>query len=880
MVRQDQSAEPCRLRDDELAEATWTRGYPSRVPRFVTRRDVAPPVESPEALFRELRPRDGIVRHLWAHQADLLRSYHALQATDVAVELPTGAGKTLVGLLLAEYRRRAHGDRVAYLCPNVQLARQAAARAADYGIDAVALVRRQADYDAAAFTAFQRAQKVAITTYSGVFNVNPRVEAQTLVLDDAHAAEGPVANLWSVEAKRGTPLYDALLAAVIDGLTRPFAEDMRDQGLDPARRYDVELVPPRFVIDQAELLRDALAAHAVEYHDHNRHAGRMIAPHIGHCLVYISWLEILIRPFVPPTSEHAPFADGHQRIYMSATLGQGGELERAFGVEQIERLPVPAGWDEHGSGRRFFLFPNASLETDAVDAFVSNALEHAGKGLVIAPSNAELDRFVDRAVPEAMPQIRSGDAERDYAGFNAAATGVLLMANRYDGIDLPDDVCRLIVLSGLPAATHLQERFLYDRLRARRVLAERIRTRLTQGAGRCTRNPQDFAAVIMRGEGLVDFCARDENRRALHPELQAEFAFGLDNSEAEGDLLGLLSSFLAQDDDWRDADADIRGRLQDAERATPPDSAALAASAANEVRAWRALWRGNLDMAIDAAREAAALLTSEELRSYRAVWLYFAASWAAERAALSDDEDQARFARDLKRELERCARTLSFVPRVAVADPAPTPGAEYDLRPDRAAQALLRLQLRGRVFEPRMAEFLERIAQDAATSFELGLETLGELLGFESLRPNEQADPDGIWRDEDRNWLLFEAKTDVQAARAVDADEVRQATTHQQWAINRYGWAPPADAATIIVSNQTEVDDNARAVAGDVYLSSPGVLRAIAERVVAVHREIRARAPGLSEEQLRDAFAAAFADRRLDTNSLIEQLTARRVVDG
>ena len=56
---------------------------------------------------------------------------------DVAIELPTGAGETLVGLLLAECRRRANSERVAYLCPNVQLARQAAVRAADYGIDAL-----------------------------------------------------------------------------------------------------------------------------------------------------------------------------------------------------------------------------------------------------------------------------------------------------------------------------------------------------------------------------------------------------------------------------------------------------------------------------------------------------------------------------------------------------------------------------------------------------------------------------------------------------------------------------------------------------------------------------------------------------------------------
>ena len=343
--------------------------------------------------------------------------------------------------------------------------------------------------------------------------------------------------------------------------------------------------------------------------------------------------------------------------------------------------------------------------------------------------------------------------------------------------------------------------------------------------------------------------------------------------------LRLLDSFLDQDDDWRAADADIRARVQDAARATPPDSAALAASAAGEVRAWRALWRGDLNTAINAAHDAAGGLTSEELRSYRALWLYFAAVWAAERAEVTGEEEDARFARAVKRELDGCARTLPFVPRVDVADPETPPSAEYELRADRAAQALLRLQVRGRVFEARVAEFLHHIGQDVATPFELGLETLGELLGYESVRPNEQADPDGIWRDEERQWLLFEAKTEVQPGRAVSADQVRQATTHEQWAANRYGWPAAAVAATVIVTNQEDIDDNARTVAGEVYIVSPNVLRGIAQRIVAVHREIRARAPGLSEEQLSDAFAAAFADRRLDTAALVEQLTARRVAD-
>src|SRR4051794_15799016 len=174
----------------------------SRVSKFVTRGDATTPIDSPESLFRALRPSDSGVRHLWAHQADLLRDYQALEAnvSDVAVELPTGAGKTLVGQLLGEYRRRALGHRVAYLCPNSQLAAQAAEKAAGYGIPAVLLVGPRTGYDRADYTAFVRANALAITNYHSVFNSNPAIEAQTLVLDDAHAGEGAVADMWAVSA--------------------------------------------------------------------------------------------------------------------------------------------------------------------------------------------------------------------------------------------------------------------------------------------------------------------------------------------------------------------------------------------------------------------------------------------------------------------------------------------------------------------------------------------------------------------------------------------------------------------------------------------------------------------------------------------------------
>lgn len=80
--------------------------------------------DNPEALFRDRRNRT--VQGLISHQSDILRRYQdeAFNQTNVALELPTGSGKTLVGLLIAEFRRVTKGERVLYLCPTKQLALQ------------------------------------------------------------------------------------------------------------------------------------------------------------------------------------------------------------------------------------------------------------------------------------------------------------------------------------------------------------------------------------------------------------------------------------------------------------------------------------------------------------------------------------------------------------------------------------------------------------------------------------------------------------------------------------------------------------------------------------------------------------------------------------
>ncbi len=154
---------------------------------------------SPRALFRDL-PRDPGVPFLWGHKDRILEGYerHA-EVADLALELPTGTGKTLIGLLIAEWRRRAQGERVLYLCPTRQLAHQVGALAGRYGMEVAVSLRPEYS----GLDRWQNGDVLAVSTYSALFNYRPRFTApQALILDDAHAAEDYVAGHWTVSVDR------------------------------------------------------------------------------------------------------------------------------------------------------------------------------------------------------------------------------------------------------------------------------------------------------------------------------------------------------------------------------------------------------------------------------------------------------------------------------------------------------------------------------------------------------------------------------------------------------------------------------------------------------------------------------------------------------
>ena len=155
----------------------------------------------PIALFQRLRVTDTSINDLWLAQGDALRAWNAKRTDpDVSISLNTGAGKTLVGLLIGQSLVNELRTLVLYACSSIQLVEQTAKKAAGYGLPITTYVRGQFSNDSAS-----KGEAVCLTTYQAMFNgksVLPRRDIGGIVFDDAHAAEHLLRDHFSLRISR------------------------------------------------------------------------------------------------------------------------------------------------------------------------------------------------------------------------------------------------------------------------------------------------------------------------------------------------------------------------------------------------------------------------------------------------------------------------------------------------------------------------------------------------------------------------------------------------------------------------------------------------------------------------------------------------------
>lgn len=735
----------------------------------------------PYKIFTGLPRLEGTPNDLWRGQSEALNEWNTnyRDKRDILISLNTGAGKTLVGLLIAKSFCNEGLDNVLYVCPTNDLVMQTAAQARSWGIEVTTRMKGGFDNDL-----FETGKTFCITTYHAIFNglssLRRRHFPDAIIFDDAHVAESMMRDSFTLSLSQSS--QPQLFKQIAD-LYLPTFRELARQGeygdaLDLNRPLPSSvMVPPDAVAANVTQLGQLLAAAGIADDENLKYVYPNIRDHLDVCAVVFRGGVVEISPPFLPSLAVDIFDRRVRRVYLSATLHNKADIVRAFG-----RLPdIIEPNNDAGNGERLIVFERELNTGQRFDAAFARSVTADHKVLISIPGYYRADAWKTVATP---PDRDKFSVELDL--FRKARSGAFVLVSRVDGIDLPHETCRLMMVDGLPKSEGLLERYQFDFLHMRTFAASRLANRLVQLFGRINRGRSDYGAFLIAGHELNVWLANDKHVALLPDLLKNQILLGrFVQSEmkvrTQDEVKQLLSKVLLakpRDAGWlafyqQYLDAN-RVNQEKSDRAKLIEERNIEAAKAEAVYA-KSVWERDFRTAREAldAIVANTSRADEKLAGWHNLWIGAA-------CFRENDPDQGRFY------YAQARGQLGLNLNVATG---PIAGTIAEVQPRNAAverQAVL-LSLSRESFEKQHRSITQNLAPldgGTAPQVEEAVRYLGELLGFVSSRPDNDVGtgPDVMWKNRENSQAVgIECKTDKLPGGAYTKEEIGQSFDHISW---------------------------------------------------------------------------------------------------
>ncbi|MBW8040167.1 MAG: DEAD/DEAH box helicase [Planctomycetes bacterium] len=744
----------------------FSRRLGKRIPKRIT-----DPVALYDTLDRAsdkgpLRPaQEAVLKHWYVEYADV---------TDVILKMHTGQGKTLVGLLMLHSKLNAGQGPALYLCANRFLVNQTHEQAEQFGLP-VCTTDDDLPND------FIDGKSILITTVHKLFNGltrfglgNKAKEVGAIVIDDAHACVDSIREAFIIRLKNSDSAYT--------GIRDLFADELEKQGVGTfadirKRKYDAMLPVPYWAwLDRAGEVADILSgrsdARAVKF------AWPLIRDMLDKCQCVVSGGALEIVPYLPPLHLFRSYDNATCRVFMSATVADDSFLVKGLGLAP-EVVSKPLTYEkEKWSGEKMVLIPSLideSLDRGAIVGFFAKPKENRPSGVVaLVPSfkhagNWEShDAIIAKAetIDSEIEKLRSGDRDN-----------TVVIVNRYDGIDLPDASCRVLIFDSEPYSESLVDLYVESCRPGSETTAIRKARTIEQGLGRSVRGERDYCIIIITGVDLVK-CVRSRRTRGhLSRQTQLQIQIGFDIAEmAKEDLhdgsipvdalKAVMNQCLRRDAAWKAFYAEQMETVE-----TEAVSQTGLEIFSRELRAEQLHQRGESNTAVEELQSLIDdCVTNEEERGW---YLQEMARYTLLFDATESNNLQRR-AHLKNHGLLRPSSGMQIERIVVVSQ-------------KRMGRVIAWIKKQETYEELRLVvdDILDRLTFGIkAERFEDAFKQLGAFLGFVSQRPEKEwkEGPDNLWGLRESEYLLVECKSEVAQDRAkITEHEVVQMNKSCAW---------------------------------------------------------------------------------------------------
>lgn len=725
------------------------------------------PVIDPRNIFLTLE-RDKRFAFPRDIQTEVMKAWFSVRdQRDTIIKLNVGSGKTLVGLLLLQSSLNEGKGPALYICPDNQLVSQVIAEADALGLEVVGDPR-----DAA----YAVGQKICVTTVHKLFNGKSvfgvgtvKLSIGTVIVDDAHACIATISDQFRIKLPNTHDAYGAILKIV--------ASELKKQS--PSRYLELVDGDPWATMEipfwawkdkQEKIL---LSLHEHRDSDELLFSYPLLREILPYCRCIISGQSLEIEPICPPTDLIKSFFKAKRRIYMTASLADDSVLVTHFGAnpEKLNDPIVPTS--SQFMGERMILMPqelNPDLEGSQIKQLLIDLSEDENV-VVIVPSKPSADGW-------------KADADQMLIGENVAAgidklreghVGLAVLVNRYDGIDLPGDACRVLALFELPEVSSFREAADMNILADSKGGLWRQMQRIEQGMGRGVRSNDDYCVVLLCGPKLTSRIKSPEGRQMLtgatqaQLELSTNLAKQLDGADLDG-IAKVIKQCLDRDSGW------VKVSKKALLKAKPSEGLSLDPVAVAIRTAFDQARMGDHPAAVQTLKKLASTLDDEDAKALILV----------REAEIAHHIDPANAQKILLAAYKLNHSVLKPIDGIAYQKLSPVSGkqaaAVQEIHRTRFLEAADRiLHFKGLVddlkFEP-----------NTANEFEAAVYDIGILIGVGSQRPEKSSDkgPDNLWAFSNSEFLIIECKNGATSEQGISKHDLGQLGQGIDWFEEKY----------------------------------------------------------------------------------------------
>ncbi len=709
---------------------------------------------------------------------------------DVIVKLHTGAGKTLIGLLMLQSKLNSGKGPCVFVCPNIYLAEQVERDAKKFGIPVCKI-----DESRVIPEQFTESQSILVTHAQKTFNGktkfgldNSSMEIGAMVLDDSHACIDVIKQSFTVELKRGDHegLYKKFLQL--------FRTSVKDQGegtfLDIEEGDSSAYLPVPYWAwnDKKEDVLRLLS----EYKDHEDYkevffSWEIIKNDIENFQAFISGDGFEITPIHIPIEKFGFFHNAGQRILMSATTHDDSFFIKGLAFKSLAIQNPLSDESELWSGEKMILIPSLIsdyLDRDTVVNTFANENPSRKFGIVaLTPSFSKAAQYQSIGGRMAKPREISRIVD-DLKSGNYSKT--ISFANRYDGIDLPDDACRILIIDSKPYFNSLSEKYEESNRKISDFFNLRVAQKIEQALGRSVRGPKDYSAILLIGTDLVRFVKSSKTQQYFSPQTRKQIEIGLDISQSVAEEQGEL---LEEESPFKPLDSILNQQLNQRDNGWKEWYATNMNSIEVETRS------SDLHALLEKERKATSLAFRKDYEGACKILQDIVNKYCA------SPEEKAWYRQLLANYQFFISKKESITTQTRAYN-----GNQYLMKPIKGIRYRKidyidhnqTTKIKGWIEEHETNEELMLNVNEVVSDFDFGVRadrfeaavnSIGEMLGFECQRPDKQfkKGPDNLWCGGDNEYFVFECKSEVEDHRVeIHKRESGQMNNHCGWFEQEY----------------------------------------------------------------------------------------------